>query len=71
MPGVVAAASSTHVPLSGEMWSHFFRVTGVAGNERKASRFAYVSPGYFDTLRIPIRSGRDFQRSSTTRAPGA
>ena len=33
LPGVAAAASSTHIPLSGDMWSHFFRVMGVAGNE--------------------------------------
>ncbi len=28
VPGVASAVSSTHVPLSGAMWSHFFRVTG-------------------------------------------
>jgi putative ABC transport system permease protein len=65
VPGVAAAASSTHVPLSGSIWSHFFRVTGA---ERKASRFAYVSPGYFDTLKIPIRSGRDFVALDNARA---
>ena len=68
VPGVAAAAASTHVPLSGQMWSHFFRVTGVAGNNRKASRFAYVSPGYFDTLKIPIRSGRDFHDLDNARS---
>ena len=67
VPGVATAVSSTHVPLSGAMWSHFFRVTGAAG-KRRASRFAYVSPGYFETLRIPIRSGRDFQDLDNARS---
>jgi len=68
LPGVAAAASSTHVPLSGSIWSHFFRVTGAQRSARKASRFAYVSPEYFETLRIPIRSGRDFQELDTARS---
>ena len=68
LPGVAAAASSTHVPLSGSMWSHFFHVTGAERTARKASRFAYVGPGYFETLRIPLRSGRDFQEFDTARS---
>jgi putative ABC transport system permease protein len=68
VPGVAAAASSTHIPLSGETWSHFFRVTGAAGGERKASRFAYIGPGYFETLKIPMRSGRDFDTRDTARS---
>jgi predicted permease len=68
VPGVAAAASSTHVPLSGSMWSHFFRVAGAQRSARKTSRFAYVSPGYFETLRIPIRSGRDFRELDTARS---
>ena len=67
VPGVVAAASSTHVPLSGATWSHFFRVPG-AEERQHASRFAYVSPGYFDTLRIPLRSGRDFTSQDAPRS---
>ena len=67
VPGVAAAASSTHVPLSGAIWSHFFRVVG-GTDKRKASRFAYVSPGYFDTLKIPVRSGRDFTDLDTARS---
>ena len=56
------------MPLSGATWAHFFRVTGLAGNDRRVSRFTYVSPGYFDTLRIPIRFGRDFQDLDNARS---
>ena len=63
VPGVAAAAASTHIPISGDSWWHFFRVPSVAGDERQGSRFTYVSPGYFETLRIPILSGRDFQKT--------
>jgi putative ABC transport system permease protein len=68
IPGVAAAAASTHIPLSGSTWSHFFRVVGVEGNPRRVSRFAYVGPGYFDTLKIPLRSGRDFTDLDTARS---
>ena len=61
IPGVVAAATSSHVPLGGGTWSHFFRVPAHGGDGRKPSRFAYVDPGYFETLEIPVRSGRAFQ----------
>jgi putative ABC transport system permease protein len=68
VPGVAAAAASTHVPLSGATWAHFFRVTGLTGNDRRVSRFTYVSPGYFDTLKIPILSGRDLQEADNARS---
>jgi predicted permease len=60
VPGVAAAAAATHIPLSGGSWWHFFHVPGSASSKRKGSRFTYVSPGYFRTLRIPVLSGRDF-----------
>jgi putative ABC transport system permease protein len=68
VPGVAAAAAATHIPLSGDSWWHFFRVTSLPGNERQGSRFTYVSPGYFTTLRIPIVSGRDFEDLDTANA---
>jgi predicted permease len=69
VPGVTAAAASTHIPLSGASWWHFFKVPSLSGDERQGSRFTYVSPGYFGTLRIPIVSGRDFQKADNLSSP--
>jgi predicted permease len=68
LPGVSAAASSTHIPLDGATWSHFFRIPGAQQASRRASRFAYVGPEYFEALRIPIRSGRAFQDLDNARS---
>ncbi len=69
IPGVAAAASTTFLPLGGGSWFHFFRVPSLAGNEQQASRFMYVSPTYFQTLGIPVISGRNFQITDTARSP--
>jgi putative ABC transport system permease protein len=68
VPGVAAAAASTHLPLSGATWAHFFRVPSQADSDRAVSRFMYISPGYFGTLGIPILAGRDFQDSDAANA---
>ena len=65
LPGVAAAAAATHIPLSGASWWHFFRLPSLSGDERHGSRFIYASPGYFETLRIPILAGRDFRTFDT------
>ncbi len=65
VPGVVDAGTTTHVPLIGGSWSHIVRMGAVHTD----ARFAWVSPGYFDTMDIHIVQGRDFTvrdaRSST------
>jgi putative ABC transport system permease protein len=65
LPGVAAAAAATHLPLSGASWWHFFRLPSLTGGERHGSRFIYVTPRYFETLRIPVVAGRDFATSDT------
>jgi putative ABC transport system permease protein len=57
IPGVVSASSSTHTPLSGASWWHSF-IASIPGGERTGSPWAYVDPGYFNTLQIPLVAGR-------------
>jgi predicted permease len=69
IPGVVSASATTRVPLNSGSWAHFFTVPRSGGAEQKVSRFTYVGPGYFGTLRIPVRAGREFTRLDDAAAP--
>ena len=61
VPGVTAAALSNQLPLSGDvdMYGVKFDPTPVedAGELRGTFRYG-VSPGYFETMRIPLKRGR-------------
>ncbi len=56
VPGVMNAASTTNVPLIGGSWEHNVHV----GSKEGLSKFTWVSPGYFDTMGIPLIMGRKF-----------
>jgi len=74
VPGVRAAAFTSQLPLSGqeEVFGVEFESnpTGNADGEGAALRYA-VSPGYFETMGIPLRSGRllDAHDRTVTPAP--
>jgi predicted permease len=68
VPGVAAAAATTHIPLSGDTWSHFFRVVGGPDQNQKAARFTYVDPEYFETLGVPLLAGRRFTDADDARS---
>lgn len=60
-PGVEAAAVGLHVPY--QRWlNDGVRVEGVV----VGSSINYVTPGYFDALRIPVKAGRVFDESDTS-----
>ncbi|MBV9268032.1 MAG: ABC transporter permease, partial [Acidobacteriaceae bacterium] len=67
IPGVLSAAETGIVPLSGNGWNEFLNFPG--GETRKLVNFSSVSPDYFRTLSIPMLAGRDFNRSDTMNSP--
>jgi len=61
VPGVLDAATTTNVPLLGTSWTHDIHLGSTDG----WSKFTWVSPGYFKTMRIALIKGRDFNQSDT------
>jgi len=65
VPGVLSAATTTHIPLDGSTWEHGVRVGGNEGT----SKFTWVSPDYFATMGIPVVKGREFTKDDTASSP--
>ena len=74
VPGVASAGLTSHLPLSGDIDANRFGVqTEWSLNDPKAQggdayRYA-VSPGYFDTIGIPLRRGRSLDERDTEQSP--
>jgi predicted permease len=72
LSGASSAALTNRLPLTG---GHTQTVVAVVGrpipplSERATATRHLVSPRYFSTLRIPVRSGRDFDERDNTRVP--
>ena len=72
VPGVVSAASSMLVPLSGAGWGTRSRPEDGAGASPGDTDLLLnrVSPDYFRSLRIPLLAGRDFNEHDALHSPG-
>jgi predicted permease len=70
-PGVKSAAMAAVPILSGSEWDSSTSVEGhrAADGEDMQAFMNALSPGYFETMRIPILEGRDFRQSDITEQP--
>jgi predicted permease len=65
-PGVLNAATTTNVPLMGSAWGHQIDIGRAVGS----AMFTWASPGYFDTMGIPLLNGRGFSEGDAANSQG-
>lgn len=72
IPGVEASALVGPLPLGGSRFRISLELPGDSGDataRRQSPGFAFVSPDYFRTMRIPLRQGRDFTVADRQNSP--
>ena len=68
IPGVLFAADTTIVPVSGNGWNNNVLIDGTE-KSKVTPNFSRVSPGYFKTLGTLLVAGRDFDDRDTAASP--
>jgi putative ABC transport system permease protein len=71
LPGVTASSGITPLPLSGNNYSISFQIEGrpVPKADEPSAAFRVASPGYFQTMGIPMLNGRDFTPRDVDNSP--
>ena len=70
IPGVRAAGFIQYLPLQNWGWNASFSIAGRPEQaDAPKAELRYVSPGYFEAFRIPLRRGRLFTEHDTSTSP--
>jgi predicted permease len=72
VPGVVSVSAVSHLPLTGANAGRSFVVEGLPDPgpaDLPSAAYGVVCPGYFGTMAIPLRAGRDFSEADRASAP--
>ncbi len=73
LPGVNSVGAINHLPLAGDLWDRGFTIEGrpkPRPGEEPDAVYRIVMPGYFQTMRLPIRRGRAITDHDDIRTPG-
>jgi putative ABC transport system permease protein len=73
LPGVESVSAINHLPLAGDWWGTSLAIEGrplPPPGQEVIVIFRVSRPGYFQTMGIPLRAGRDFTERDTPDAPG-
>ncbi len=73
LPGVESASAINHLPLAGDTWGTPLTIEGrplPPPGQDIGVTFRVSRPGYFQTMGVPLRAGRDFTDRDTPDAPG-
>lgn len=73
LPGVTSIGATNALPLTPRDAGSNFAIVGrppLGYSQLPNGRFRVVTPGYFETLRIPLRAGRFIAAGDTETAPG-
>jgi putative ABC transport system permease protein len=73
LPGVESASAINHLPLAGDWWGTPLTIEGrplPPPGQEIPTVFRVSRPGYFQTMDISLRAGRDFTELDTREAPG-
>jgi predicted permease len=71
--GVESAGGINHLPLAGDLWTRGFLIEGrpkPRPGDMPAAVYRVVTPGYFQTMRLPLLRGRDIDDHDDARASG-
>jgi predicted permease len=73
LPGVESASAVNHLPLAGDRWSTPLVIEGrplPPPGQDESTVFRVIRPGYFQTMGVPLRSGREFTDRDAPDSPG-
>jgi predicted permease len=70
LPGVTRSALALYTPLSDDNWASDVAVSGFSQeqNRNRNASWVIVTPGYFETMGIPVKAGRSLAPEDTGRA---